>query len=213
MSLMAEIPANRTSYADKVRENSGGYSCRQKPYRSIGVAGRIGNHVAGQPHRDGPVCAARRHVGDADPARLFEISAKQRPRLDRFAASFDGRADPDRLGLDRDDSSLEVAKRFGATAMINSTDGTAVAQILAMTSNSGVATALEAVGVPATFEMCEQIVAPGGVIANGFHGEPVTLYLETLWDRNIAITTRLAIPRARSCCARSWDRRRSIRLR
>jgi alcohol dehydrogenase len=48
------------------------------------------------------------------------------------------------------------------------------------------------VGIPATFEFCEQIVAPGGRIANiGVHGKPVTLHLEQLWDRNIAITTRL----------------------
>jgi len=94
--------------------------------------------------------------------------------------------------IDLDDSRLETARRFGATATINSTDGTAVEQIMAMTGNRGVDTAIEAVGVPATFEMCERIIAPGGVIANvGVHGKPVALHLETLWDRNIAITTRL----------------------
>ena len=56
----------------------------------------------------------------------------------------------------------------------------------------GVDTAIEAVGIPATFELCEQIVAPGGHIANiGVHGKPVALHLEQLWDRNIGITTRL----------------------
>ena len=56
----------------------------------------------------------------------------------------------------------------------------------------GVDTAIEAVGVPATFMLCEDIVAPGGVIANiGVHGTKVELHLERLWDRNIAITTRL----------------------
>jgi alcohol dehydrogenase len=61
-----------------------------------------------------------------------------------------------------------------------------------MTGGRGVDTAIEAVGIPATFELCEEIIAPGGVIANiGVHGVPVSLHLERLWDRNIAITTRL----------------------
>ena len=61
-----------------------------------------------------------------------------------------------------------------------------------LTGGRGVDTAIEAVGVPATFGLCEQIVAPGGVIANiGVHGAPVALHLERLWDRNISITTRL----------------------
>ncbi|MBC7750161.1 MAG: alcohol dehydrogenase, partial [Candidatus Saccharibacteria bacterium] len=51
---------------------------------------------------------------------------------------------------------------------------------------------IEAVGIPATFELCEQIIAPGGTIANiGVHGVKVNLHLEKLWDRNISITTRL----------------------
>ena len=61
-----------------------------------------------------------------------------------------------------------------------------------LTRNKGVDTAIEAVGIPATFEMCEQIIAAGGVIANiGVHGVQVPLHLERLWDRNITITTRL----------------------
>ena len=56
----------------------------------------------------------------------------------------------------------------------------------------GVDTAIEAVGIPATFELCESIVAPGGIVANiGVHGVKVALHLEQLWDRNITITTRL----------------------
>ena len=61
-----------------------------------------------------------------------------------------------------------------------------------MTGGRGVDTAIEAVGIPATFELCEKIVAPGGIIANiGVHGTKVDLHLEKLWDRNITITTRL----------------------
>ncbi len=94
--------------------------------------------------------------------------------------------------IDLDDNRLEVALRFGATQTINSADGKAVEALMKLTDNRGVDTAIEAVGVPATFELCEQIVAAGGVIANiGVHGVPVALHLEKLWDRNISITTRL----------------------
>src|ERR1700691_3865659 len=94
--------------------------------------------------------------------------------------------------IDLDDNRLEVAKRFGATTGINSTDGKAVETVMKITGKRGVDTAIEAVGIPATFEMCEQIVAPGGTIANiGVHGTQVALHLERLWERNISITTRL----------------------
>jgi alcohol dehydrogenase len=94
--------------------------------------------------------------------------------------------------IDLDDNRLEVAKRFGATAGVNSADGKAVETVMKMTDGRGVDTAIEAVGLPATFELCQQLVAPGGVIANiGVHGAKVDLHLEKLWDRNITITTRL----------------------
>jgi alcohol dehydrogenase len=94
--------------------------------------------------------------------------------------------------IDLDSNRLAVAERFGATATVNSTEGTAVATILEMTGGRGVDTAIEAVGIPATFEMCAEIVSPGGVVANiGVHGKQVALHLERLWDRNISITTRL----------------------
>jgi alcohol dehydrogenase len=94
--------------------------------------------------------------------------------------------------IDLDDNRLEVAKRLGATEVINSTDGKAKEAILKMTNKRGVDTAIEAVGIPSTFELCEQIIAPGGTIANvGVHGIKVDLHLEKLWDRNVSITTRL----------------------
>jgi len=94
--------------------------------------------------------------------------------------------------IDLDDNRLEVARRFGATDTINSSDGKAAEKVKALTGGRGVDTAIEAVGVPATFELCEAIVAPGGVIANvGVHGVKVDLHLETLWAHNITITTRL----------------------
>ena len=94
--------------------------------------------------------------------------------------------------IDLDDNRLDVAKRFGATATVNSADGNAAETVMKMTAERGVDTAIEAVGVPATFEFCQKIIAPGGTIANiGVHGKKVDLHLESLWDRNISITTRL----------------------
>ncbi|MEO6609510.1 MAG: zinc-dependent alcohol dehydrogenase family protein, partial [Aestuariivirga sp.] len=94
--------------------------------------------------------------------------------------------------IDLDDNRLAIAKKFGATSTVNSTDGKAVEAVMKLTDKAGVDTAIEAVGIPATFELCEQIVAAGGRIANiGVHGKPASLHLEKLWDRNIAITTRL----------------------
>lgn len=94
--------------------------------------------------------------------------------------------------IDLDDNRLAVAKTFGATHTINSADGKAVEKVMKLTNNKGVDVAIEAVGVKATFEMCEEIINPGGHIANiGVHGKSVTLHLETLWSKNITITTRL----------------------
>jgi alcohol dehydrogenase len=98
----------------------------------------------------------------------------------------------DIIMVDLDDNRLATAMRFGATKTVNSADGKAVATILEMTGGRGVDTAIEAVGIAATFELCEKIVAPGGTIANiGVHGTKVDLHLEDLWSRNITITTRL----------------------
>jgi len=94
--------------------------------------------------------------------------------------------------IDLDDNRLRVAKEFGATTLINSGDGQAVARVMALTGGEGVDVAIEAVGVPATFDICQSILAAGGRLANvGVHGKPVELHLEKLWDRNIAMTTRL----------------------
>ncbi len=94
--------------------------------------------------------------------------------------------------IDLDDNRLAMAKRFGATATVNSADGKAVEAVMTLTAGRGIDSVIEAVGIPATFELCQEIVAPGGTIANiGVHGTKVDLHLEKLWDRNITITTRL----------------------
>jgi alcohol dehydrogenase len=94
--------------------------------------------------------------------------------------------------IDLDDNRLAVAQRFGATDIVNSATQDAVAVVKALTEGRGVDTSVEAVGVPATFELCQDLVAPGGVIANiGVHGVKADLHLERLWSANVAITTRL----------------------
>jgi alcohol dehydrogenase len=94
--------------------------------------------------------------------------------------------------IDLDDKRLAIAKKFGATSLINSADGQAARHVMDLTEGAGVDVAIEAVGIPATFDICQAIVAAGGRIANvGVHGKPVELRLEKLWDRNISITTRL----------------------
>ncbi len=96
------------------------------------------------------------------------------------------------LMIDLDDARLAVAKTFGATTVINSADGHAVHHVMKLTEGAGVDVAIEAVGIPATFDICQAIVGAGGRIANvGVHGKPVELHMERLWDRNISLTTRL----------------------
>lgn len=94
--------------------------------------------------------------------------------------------------VDLDDHRLNIAKKFGATTVLNSKSGDVVEKIRSMTDGKGVDVAIEAVGVPTTFDYCQRIVAPGGHIANiGVHGKSVELKLQDLWSKNITITTRL----------------------
>ena len=85
--------------------------------------------------------------------------------------------------IDLDDYHLQVARRFGATAVVNAGDRQAAGQVMALTAGRGVDTAVEAVGVPGTFVLCEEVVAPGGTITNaGVHGSEADLHLERLWS-------------------------------
>lgn len=94
--------------------------------------------------------------------------------------------------IDLDENRLQVAKRFGATSTINATDGRAAETLMKVMGGRGVDVAVDAVGMPASFLTCQEIVSVGGVIANiGVHGVKVDLHLERLWSRNITITTRL----------------------
>jgi alcohol dehydrogenase len=94
--------------------------------------------------------------------------------------------------IDLDDNRLSVSQRFGATHTVNSADGKAAERVMKLTGGRGVDTAIEAVGIPATFELCQDIVAPGGTIANvGVHGVKADLHLERLWSHNVTIATGL----------------------
>ncbi|KZT03615.1 alcohol dehydrogenase GroES domain protein [Laetiporus sulphureus 93-53] len=95
------------------------------------------------------------------------------------------------ISIDLDKNRLEVAKKLGATHTVVSGPD-AVQEVMEITGGMGVDTAIEAVGMKPTFELCEEIIGVGGHIANiGVHGGVVDLHMEKLWDRNIGITTRL----------------------
>ena len=96
------------------------------------------------------------------------------------------------IAIDLADSRLEAAKQFGADLTINNRTVDPKAAIAELTDGLGADVAIEAVGVPATFELAASLVRPGGRVANiGVHGEPATLHLEELWIKNVTITTGL----------------------
>ena len=94
--------------------------------------------------------------------------------------------------IDPDENRLAVAQSLGATRTVKAVGEPAVAAVKGLTNGAGVDVAIEAVGIPATFDVCQGIVAAGGRIANiGVHGRPVELHLERLWSHNVTLTTRL----------------------
>ncbi|PCH38845.1 alcohol dehydrogenase GroES domain protein [Wolfiporia cocos MD-104 SS10] len=95
------------------------------------------------------------------------------------------------IAMDVDGNRLEAARKHGATHTVRSGPN-AVKEVMDITGGLGVDSAIEAVGIPATFELCQDLVGVGETIANvGVHGSKVDLHLEELWDRNVAITARL----------------------
>lgn len=96
------------------------------------------------------------------------------------------------IAIDLADARLDSAKLFGADVTFNNTSADAEAFVHGLTNGLGVDVAIEAVGVPASFELCTTLVRPGGHVANiGVHGKSATLHLETLWARDVTITTGL----------------------
>jgi alcohol dehydrogenase len=98
----------------------------------------------------------------------------------------------DIIMIDVDDHRLETAKQLGATCAINSGREDAGVRVMELTGGRGVDVAVEAVGVPATFDICQAVVVAGGHIASiGVFGTSVELHLDRLWSQNITLTTRL----------------------
>ena len=96
------------------------------------------------------------------------------------------------IALDLADARLAKELDFGADIVINNGSEDPLARVMELTGGLGVDVAIEAGGVPATFELCTEIVRPGGRVANvGVHGHPATLHLEKLWIRDVTITTGL----------------------
>jgi len=96
------------------------------------------------------------------------------------------------IAIDVDGNRIEQAKGFGATDAVNGGDAGWKETVLAMTDGLGVDVSIEAVGVPATFEMATELIRPGGTVANvGVHGRSVELKLQDLWIKDVAITTGL----------------------
>ncbi|WP_431935341.1 zinc-dependent alcohol dehydrogenase family protein [Micromonospora sp. RP3T] len=95
------------------------------------------------------------------------------------------------IAVDKARSRLDAAKRFGADLTVLADDDP-LAAVHSVTGGLGADVAIEAVGVPASFELCTELVRPGGRVANvGVHGAPATLHLERLWIRDVTITTGL----------------------
>ncbi len=96
------------------------------------------------------------------------------------------------IAIDLADSRLERAGEFGADTTINNGTQDATAMIMELTGGLGADVAVEAVGVPQTFELATGLIRPGGHVANiGVHGHPATLHLESMWSRDVTLTTGL----------------------
>jgi alcohol dehydrogenase len=96
------------------------------------------------------------------------------------------------VAIDLADTRLEAARRFGADVVVNSGRDDPRAVVRSLTGGLGADVAIEAVGIPETFELATDLVRPGGRVANvGVHGKPATLHLERLWSRDLTITTGL----------------------
>lgn len=96
------------------------------------------------------------------------------------------------IAIDKTDTRLDAAKLFGADITVNNDWEDAIEVVKSVTDGLGADVAIEAVGVPATFELSTMLVRPGGRVANiGVHGEPAVLHLEDLWIRDVTVTTGL----------------------
>ena len=96
------------------------------------------------------------------------------------------------IAVDRESARLDAAQRFGSDVVVDNTHDDPSAVVRELTDGLGADVAVEAVGIPETFELCTQLIRPAGRVANvGVHGKPATLHLEQLWPRDVTITTGL----------------------
>lgn len=96
------------------------------------------------------------------------------------------------VAIDVADARLESAKAFGATVTVNNSREDAAEVVKGLTEGLGADVTIEAVGIPETFELCAELIRPGGRVANvGVHGKPATLHLEDLWIKGVTIKTGL----------------------
>jgi alcohol dehydrogenase len=95
------------------------------------------------------------------------------------------------VAIDKAESRLQAATVCGADVTVQA-DGDPAEVVRSLTGGLGADVVMEAVGTPASFELCTALVRPGGRVANiGVHGKPATLHLEELWIKNVTITTGL----------------------
>lgn len=93
--------------------------------------------------------------------------------------------------IDLDENRLELAKQLGATHILKPTENIKE-EIAKIVGEDGVDVAIEAVGIPQTWDICQKIVKPGGNLANvGVHGKKVDFEIQDLWIKNVTITTGL----------------------
>jgi alcohol dehydrogenase len=96
------------------------------------------------------------------------------------------------VAIDPAQPRLEKALELGADVAIDNSHEDAVERVMQLTDGLGADVAIEAVGIPETFELCADLIRPGGHVANvGVHGHSATLHLERLWIRDVTITTGL----------------------
>jgi alcohol dehydrogenase len=95
------------------------------------------------------------------------------------------------IAIDKAKSRLDAALEFGADHALNA-DDMPIDRVRELTDGLGANVVIEAVGLPETFELCTELVRPGSHVANiGVHGKPATLHLESLWGKDITITSGL----------------------
>ncbi|MGZ5193109.1 MAG: zinc-dependent alcohol dehydrogenase family protein [Kaistella sp.] len=111
--------------------------------------------------------------------------------------------------VDLDQERLEFSKTFGASDIVNSGTENAVEAVKKIVGAEGVDVAIEAVGIPATFDICQKLLKPGGHLANvGVHGKPVELHIEELWIRNVTITMGLVCTSTTSMLLKNVESKR-----